>query len=117
MVYDNAMKQSYPLAQLRSILLYLSISLLTLCALLGILAVLSQEVDWRILLTTFCAAIASLIAMSNISRLADNRIVIKILSINYLQHSVVCWCVCPPVEPLSDPWFLSALYRHKESIQ
>lgn len=81
MVYDNAMKQSYPLAQLRSILLYLSISLLTLCALLGILAVLSQEIDWRILFTTFCAAIASLIAMSNISRLTDNRIVIKILSI------------------------------------
>ena len=81
MVYDNAMKQSYPLAQLRSILLYLSISLLTLCALLGILAALSQEVDWRILFTTFCAAIASLIAMSNISRLTDNRIVIKILSI------------------------------------
>lgn len=81
MVYDSAMKQSYPLAQLRSILLYLSISLLTLCALLGILAVLSQEIDWRILFTTFCAAIASLIAMSNISRLADNRIVIKILSI------------------------------------
>lgn len=81
MVYDNAMKQSYPLAQLRSILLYLSISLLTLCALLGILAVLSQEVDWRILFTTFCAAIASLIAMSNISRLTDNRIIIKILSI------------------------------------
>ena len=81
MGYDSAMKQSYPLAQLRSILLYLSISLLTLCALLGILAVLSQEIDWRILFTTFCAAIASLIAMSNISRLADNRIVIKILSI------------------------------------
>ena len=81
MVYDNAMKQSYPLAQLRSILLYLSISLLTLCALLGILAVLSQEVDWRILFTTFCAAIASLIAMSNISRPTDNRIIIKILSI------------------------------------
>ncbi len=81
MVYDNAMKQSYPLAQLRSILLYLSISLLTLCALLGILAVLSQEIDWRILFTTFCAAIASLIAMSNISRLTDNRIVIKILSV------------------------------------
>lgn len=81
MVYDSAMKQSYSVAQLRSVLLYLSIGLLTLCALLGILAVLSQEVDWRILFTTFCAAIASLIAMSNISRLADNRIVIKILSI------------------------------------
>ena len=81
MVYDNAMKQSYSVAQLRSVLLYLSIGLLTLCALLGILAVLSQEIDWRILFTTFCAAIASLIAMSNISRLADNRIVIKILSI------------------------------------
>lgn len=81
MVYDSAMKQSYSVAQLRSVLLYLSIGLLTLCALLGILAVLSQEVDWRILLTTFCAAIASLIAMSNISRLTDNRIVIKILSI------------------------------------
>lgn len=81
MVYDSAMKQSYSVAQLRSVLLYLSIGLLTLCALLGILAVLSQEIDWRILFTTFCAAIASLIAMSNISRLADNRIVIKILSI------------------------------------
>jgi len=81
MVYDSAMKQSYSVAQLRSVLLYLSIGLLTLCALLGILAVLSQEVDWRILFTTFCAAIASLIAMSNISRLTDNRIVIKILSI------------------------------------
>ena len=81
MVYDSAMKQSYSLTQLRSVLLYLSIGLLTLCALLGILAVLSQEVDWRILFTTFCAAIASLIAMSNISRLTDNRIVIKILSI------------------------------------
>ena len=81
MVYDSAMKQSYSLTQLRSVLLYLSIGLLTLCALLGILAVLSQEIDWRILFTTFCAAIASLIAMSNISRLADNRIVIKILSI------------------------------------
>lgn len=81
MVYDSAMKQSYSVAQLRSVLLYLSIGLLTLCALLGILAVLSQEVDWRILFTTFCAAIASLIAMSNISRLADNLIVIKILSI------------------------------------
>ncbi|MBB1557940.1 hypothetical protein HG437_000930 [Candidatus Saccharibacteria bacterium] len=75
------MKQSYSLTQLRSVLLYLSIGLLTLCALLGILAVLSQEIDWRILFTTFCAAIASLIAMSNISRLTDNRIVIKILSI------------------------------------
>ena len=81
MVYDSAMKQSSSVAQLRSVLLYLSIGLLTLCALLGILAVLSQEVDWRILFTTFCAAIASLIAMSNISRLTDNRIVIKILSI------------------------------------
>jgi len=81
MVYDSAMKQSYSVAQLRSVLLYLSIGLLTLCALLGILAVLSQEVDWRILFTTFCAAIASLIAMSNISRLTDNRIIIKILSI------------------------------------
>ena len=81
MVYDSAMKQSYSLTQLRSVLLYLSIGLLTLCALLGILAVLSQEIDWRILFTTFCAAIASLIAMSNISRLTDNRIVIKILSI------------------------------------
>mgnify|MGYP000855008371 FL=1 len=81
MVYDSAMKQSYSVAQLRSVLLYLSIGLLTLCALLGILAVLSQEIDWRILFTTFCAAIASLIAMSNISRLTDNRIVIKILSI------------------------------------
>ena len=81
MVYDSAMKQSYSLTQLRSVLLYLSSGLLTLCALLGILAVLSQEIDWRILFTTFCAAIASLIAMSNISRLADNRIVIKILSI------------------------------------
>ncbi len=81
MVYDSAIKQSYSLTQLRSVLLYLSIGLLTLCALLGILAVLSQEVDWRILFTTFCAAIASLIAMSNISRLTDNRIVIKILSI------------------------------------
>lgn len=81
MVYDSAMKQSYSVAQLRSVLLYLSIGLLTLCALLGILAVLSQEVDWRILFTTFCAAIASLIAMSNILRLTDNRIVIKILSI------------------------------------
>ena len=81
MVYDSAMKQSFSVAQLRSVLLYLSIGLLTLCALLGILAVLSQEVDWRILFTTFCAAIASLIAMSNISRLTDNRIVIKILSI------------------------------------
>ena len=81
MVYDSAMKQSYSVAQLRSVLLYLSIGLLTLCALLGILAVLSQEIDWRILFTTFCAAIASLIAMSNISRLADNRIIIKILSI------------------------------------
>lgn len=81
MVYDSAMKQSYSVAQLRSVLLYLSIGLLTLCALLGILAVLSQEIDWRILFTTFCAAIASLIAMSNISRLADNRTVIKILSI------------------------------------
>ena len=81
MVYDSVMKQSYSVAQLRSVLLYLSIGLLTLCALLGILAVLSQEVDWRILFTTFCAAIASLIAMSNISRLTDNRIVIKILSI------------------------------------
>ena len=77
MVYDSAMKQSYSVAQLRSVLLYLSIGLLTLCALLGILAVLSQEIDWRILFTTFCAAIASLIAMSNISRLTDNRIVIK----------------------------------------
>ena len=81
MVYDSAMKQSYSVAQLRSVLLYLSIGLLTLCALLGILAVLSQEIDWRILFTTFCAAIASLIAMSNISRLTDNRIIIKILSI------------------------------------
>lgn len=81
MVYDSVMKQSYSVAQLRSVLLYLSIGLLTLCALLGILAVLSQEIDWRILFTTFCAAIASLIAMSNISRLTDNRIVIKILSI------------------------------------
>lgn len=81
MVYDSAMKQSYSLTQLRSVLLYLSIGLLTLCALLGILAVLSQEIDWRILFTTFCAAIASLIAMSNISRLTDNRIIIKILSI------------------------------------
>ena len=81
MVYDSAMKQSYSVAQLRSVLLYLLIGLLTLCALLGILAVLSQEIDWRILFTTFCAAIASLIAMSNISRLADNRTVIKILSI------------------------------------
>ena len=81
MVYDSAMKQSYSVAQLRSVLFYLSIGLLTLCALLGILAVLSQEIDWRILFTTFCAAIASLIAMSNISRLTDNRIVIKILSI------------------------------------
>ena len=81
MVYDSAMQQSYSLTQLRSVLLYLSIGLLTLCALLGILAVLSQEIDWRILFTTFCAAIASLIAMSNISRLTDNRIVIKILSI------------------------------------
>lgn len=81
MVYDSAMKQSYSVAQLRSVLLYLSIGLLTLCALLGILAVLSQEIDWRILFTTFCAAVASLIAMSNISRLTDNRIVIKILSI------------------------------------
>ena len=81
MVYDSAMKQSYSVAQLRSVLLYLSIGLLTLCALLGILAVLSQEIDWRILFTTFCAAIASLIAMSNISRLTDNRIVIKILSV------------------------------------
>ena len=45
MVYDSAMKQSYSVAQLRSVLLYLSIGLLTLCALLGILAVLSQEVD------------------------------------------------------------------------
>ena len=81
MVYDSAMKQSYSVVQLRSVLLYLSIGLLTLCALLGILAVLSQEIDWRILFTTFCAAIASLIAMSNISRLTDNRIIIKILSI------------------------------------
>ena len=75
------MKQTNQLSQIRQFLLYISISLFSVCALMGIMATLSGPVDWRILTTTLFTAVASLFAMGGVARLEDNQRLIKTLSV------------------------------------
>jgi len=74
------MKQTNQLSQIRQFLLYISISLFSVCALMGIMATLSGPVDWRILTTTLFTAVASLFAMGGVARLEDEQRLIKTLS-------------------------------------
>lgn len=74
------MKQTNQLSQIRQFLLYISISLFSVCALMGIMATLSGPVDWRILTTTLFTAVASLFAMGGVARLEDDQRLIKTLS-------------------------------------
>ena len=69
------------LSQIRQFLLYISISLFSVCALMGIMATLSGPVDWRILTTTLFTAVASLFAMGGVARLEDEQRLIKTLSV------------------------------------
>ena len=75
------MKQTNQLSQIRQFLLYISISLFSVCALMGIMATLSGPVDWRILTTTLFTAVASLFAMGGVARLEDDQRLIKTLSV------------------------------------
>lgn len=75
------MKQTNQLSQIRQFLLYISISLFSVCALMGIMATLSGPVDWRILTTTLFTAVASLFAMGGVARLEDEQRLIKTLSV------------------------------------
>ena len=75
------MKQMNQLSQIRQFLLYISISLFSVCALMGIMATLSGPVDWRILTTTLFTAVASLFAMGGVARLEDEQRLIKTLSV------------------------------------
>ena len=75
------MKQDNQLSRLRQFLLYISISLFSVCALMGIMAALSGPVDWRILMTTLFTAVASLFAMGGVARLEDDQRLIKTLSV------------------------------------
>ncbi len=75
------MKQTNQLSQVRQFLLYISISLFSVCALMGIMATLSGPVDWRILTTTLFTAVASLFAMGGVARLEDEQRLIKTLSV------------------------------------
>jgi len=74
------MKQTNQLSQIRQFLLYISISLFSVCALMGIMTALSGPVDWRILTTTLFTAVASLFAMGGVARLEDDQRLIKTLS-------------------------------------
>lgn len=74
------MKQTNQLSQIRQFLLYISISLFSVCALMGIMATLSGPVDWRILTTTLFTAVASLFAMGGVARLEDDQRLVKTLS-------------------------------------
>jgi len=67
------MKQTNQLSQIRQFLLYISISLFSVCALMGIMATLSGPVDGRILTTTLFTAVASLFAMGGVARLEDDQ--------------------------------------------
>lgn len=75
------MKQTNQLSQIRQFLLYISISLFSVCALMGIMATLSGPVDGRILTTTLFTAVASLFAMGGVARLEDDQRLIKTLSV------------------------------------
>lgn len=75
------MKQTNQLSQIRQFLLYISISLFSVCALMGIMATLSGPVDWRILTTTLFTAVASLFAMGGVARLEGDQRLIKTLSV------------------------------------
>lgn len=75
------MKQDNQLSRLRQFLLYISISLFSVCAFMGIMAALSGPVDWRILMTTLFTAVASLFAMGGVARLEDEQRLIKTLSV------------------------------------
>ena len=75
------MKQTNQLSQIRQFLLYISISLFSVCALMGIMATLSGPVDGRILITTLFTAVASLFAMGGVARLEDEQRLIKTLSV------------------------------------
>lgn len=75
------MKQTNQLSRLRQFLLYISIGLFSVCALMGIMAALSGPVDWRILMTTLFTAVASLFAMGGVARLEDEQRLIKTLSV------------------------------------
>lgn len=86
------MQQPSTLDLVRRTLLYVSIGLLTLSALLAIVAVLSGELDWRIIVTTFFAALASVLAMGNVSRLGEPQPLPKFLSFAALLFNVV-WLV------------------------
>ncbi len=75
------MKQTIKLGHIRKILLYVSIGLLAISALLGIIAILFGEMEWRIITTTFLAGIASIIAMGCVTRLEEPQPLIKTLTI------------------------------------
>lgn len=75
------MKQTNQLSQIRQFLLYISISLFSVCAFMGIMAALSGPVDWRILMTTLFTAVASLFAMGGVARLEGDQRLIKTLSV------------------------------------
>ena len=75
------MKQTNQLSQIRQFLLYISISLFSVCALMGIMATLSGPVAWRILTPTLFTAVATLFAMGGVARLEDEQRLIKTLSV------------------------------------
>lgn len=91
-MYTKNMKQTIQLGHIRKILLYISIGLLAISALLGIIAILFGEMEWRIIATTFLAGIASIIAMGGMSRLEKSRTLIKISTMLMLILDVV-WLV------------------------
>lgn len=86
------MNQTTTLVTLRKALLYTSIGALSISALLGIIMVLSGDVDWRIIATTFYAAIASIFATSSLTRFETSSAPMRAMASAIMMFNVA-WLI------------------------